>query len=494
MSSSTEQLDFNHYLSRRRFDDDNDDQRDFLDLHRRLRQPYTIQTPLINDQTMAGISLAQNYLIESPTFLSDYTNLLELDASENELFDTEFLLYRSNDNQMESSRPLVHPFLRRINLSYNHIEHLPVNLHYLRFLHTLDLSYNYLKNLPDNFGLLEQLHVLILNDNHLNSFPKSFTRLEQLECLNLSSNRFQSIDMMKNFPKLRTLAIDANPLTRFPVLLHTCENLQEISAANIQLEKLREITCEYFQLFPRLKKLNLSYNQLTNRFFSTLSRSFNVLEEFSLDHNQLNDLFSLISLTPSLSLIDLSFNLFTHLPQDLHSQLKILRLAHNHLQMDVNDCLQLKSLQELDLEHNDIEDLPYQFLQCTHLQLLNLSSNPLKQFPEILLQLRSLNQLLLHGNEFSQLPSYEFVRKYFHRTLNVLNFSRNHLQSNLHELTGLKALRYLDLSDNHLSELHQDFRTMTCLQVLKLNGNRLTRVPLCLYQMSKENDVKYLGK
>ena len=208
----------------------------------------------------------------------------------------------------------------------------------------------------------------------------------------------------------------------------------------------------------------------------------------------MNDLFGLLSLTPDLSLLDLSFNLFICIPQGIQSELKILRLSNNQIQLNGNDCGQLKSIQEFDLDHNEIDDIPYQFLQCAQLQSLNLSSNPLQQFPEILLQLRSLNKLVLDNHGLSQLPSCEIFRKTFHRTLNVLNLSGNQLQSNLHELTGLKALRYVDLSDNHLSELHQDFRLMTCLKVLKLNRNKFTRFSECFYQMNKEKNEKSLGK
>ena len=122
MNSSEQPFDLKDYLSLRSFDD-HDHQMHFLDLHRRLRQRYTIQN-LTNHQTIAGISLAQNYLIQIPNFVSDLTNLVELNASENGLHDAKFLLYRVNSNEMEYSRPLIHPFLRRINLSFNHIESL----------------------------------------------------------------------------------------------------------------------------------------------------------------------------------------------------------------------------------------------------------------------------------------------------------------------------------------------------------------------------------
>src|SRR5689334_379390 len=81
----------------------------FLNLDRCLRQPYTINN-ISNNETIGGISLSYNYLLQMPNFVSDYINLIELNASHNDLYNTEFLLYRTlNDN--ETYRPLIHPFL-----------------------------------------------------------------------------------------------------------------------------------------------------------------------------------------------------------------------------------------------------------------------------------------------------------------------------------------------------------------------------------------------
>jgi len=182
-------------------------ERNFLNLDRCLIQPYTIDQ-FLNNETITGISFSHNYLIDIPSFVSDYTNLIELDGSHNELHNSEFLLYRNLTKTDQSNRPLVHPFLEKINLSFNHIKILPLNLHYLRFLHTLDLSFNYLEELPNTIGYLEQLHRLILNDNYLKCLPSTFTRLIQLEYLNLSFNQFQSIDIIKNFLNLKFISLN----------------------------------------------------------------------------------------------------------------------------------------------------------------------------------------------------------------------------------------------------------------------------------------------
>lgn len=93
-------LPLNDHLSRQRVDNHHIN---FLNLDRCLRQPYLIND-LDNNEAIGGISLADNYLIQMPTFVSDYTNLTELNGSHNELNDAEFLLYGSwNDSERTES-------------------------------------------------------------------------------------------------------------------------------------------------------------------------------------------------------------------------------------------------------------------------------------------------------------------------------------------------------------------------------------------------------
>ena len=75
----------------------------FLDLDRCLRQPYVIND-ISNNQTIAGISLAYNYLIQMPIFICTYPNLIELNVSHNELNNVEFILYEPlNDDELNES-------------------------------------------------------------------------------------------------------------------------------------------------------------------------------------------------------------------------------------------------------------------------------------------------------------------------------------------------------------------------------------------------------
>ncbi|CAF5139511.1 unnamed protein product, partial [Rotaria magnacalcarata] len=210
-------------------------------------------------------------------------------------------------------------------------------------------------------------------------------------------------------------------------------------------------------------------------------------------HNQFTTIFSLLSTAKSLRLLDLSYNSLEHIPQCTNSNLEILHLSHNKIELHPNECVYLKTIIELDLDHNQIEHIPNEFIQCVNLRSLNVAFNQLHAFPKIILQLRSLNKLVINHSKFQHLTTKDLFDKYFYRTINILNLSSNHLQTNLHELTGLKALTYLDLSHNQLHEIDDDFKLLSCLKILKLNNNKFPSFPSCLYEMSYGKDQKYIG-
>ena len=89
------------YLSIRQVENQ---QVNYLNLHRCLRQNYTIES-ISNPESVAGISVAGNYLIQMPKFASDYTNLIELNGSHNELNTIEWILYRTEAS--ENDKPKV---------------------------------------------------------------------------------------------------------------------------------------------------------------------------------------------------------------------------------------------------------------------------------------------------------------------------------------------------------------------------------------------------
>ena len=315
-----------------------------------------------------------------------------------------------------------------------------------------------------------------------------------MQSLNLSHNYFQSIDGIKNFPNLKYFSINSNPLVKFPSLLYTCSNLEDLSFSSTQLNKMNNITLETFNQFSKLKKLDLSKNSLNNEFLSSSAKSFDCLEELNLQNNQFTNIFSLLSTMKSLYLLDLSFNSLTNIPECLNANLKTLRLSYNNIELQSKDCTYLKHIITLELDHNQVKQLPNEFIQCLHLKSLNISFNQFMKFPDIILRLRSLNKLIFNNSKLKFLTSIDLLKEYFYRTLNMLDLSNNNLHTNLNELTILKALTYLDLSYNQLYELDEDFKFLTCLKILKLHNNKFSNCPPWLYETSKNGDQKYVGK
>jgi len=82
--------------------------------------------------------------------------------------------------------------VRRINLSYNKLTHLPEDFIKIDKLRELDLSKNHLKTLPKNFGQLEYLRKLDLLGNQLEQLPFSFFELKNLQWLDLKDNPLSS--------------------------------------------------------------------------------------------------------------------------------------------------------------------------------------------------------------------------------------------------------------------------------------------------------------
>lgn len=134
------------------------------------------------------------------------------------------------DESMEGCTPEKVGRVRRAEFYFFNIkEPLPFAVKYLTaadelyffgntntFLLSLDLG--------DDISELTQLRRLTVGSYGLVSLPNSFTKLKNLEYLNISSNNFQTVpEQLKaeNFPKLRTLVLNANQRSSISDLSNT---------------------------------------------------------------------------------------------------------------------------------------------------------------------------------------------------------------------------------------------------------------------------------
>ncbi|XP_062080029.1 receptor-like protein EIX1 [Humulus lupulus] len=225
-----------------------------------------------------------------------------------------------------------------------------------------------------------------------------------------------------------------------------------------------------------LKYLDLSYNNFTNKFSTTLSDS---LEHLDLSRNQFKGPFPNLSNFSYLRVLDVSSNSFTGLVTEVHfeklSKLKTLYLSDNPLTLKINSTwippfqlhnLSLSScnlgpqfptwfktqvnISFLDISNSRIEDsIPNWFsIQSTKLNFLNPSSN--KLHGSIPYYLSNVKILDLSYNRFNNLTT--LLCEPVNGTTKLLDISNNMLYGTLSDCHwNLKSLIVLKLDKNNLS-------------------------------------------
>jgi Leucine-rich repeat (LRR) protein len=228
-----------------------------------------------------------------------------------------------------------------------------------------------------------------------------------------------------------------------------------------------------------LQCLNVSYNLLEALDFVY---SLPGLVELFASNNRVVGINYMMNMS-GLEVLDLSFNLITHLPDSLPARmpsLRILKLAHNLLEaFEVNDFV-WNSLVELDLSSNRIR----RFSLCStchlpNLELLDLSSNQLLTIcPDWFKMFPSLASFDASYNPVSVITGHTFAVCSQLVTLSLSHLDR--LQSvDSDAFVGLKQLHTLSLSHNKLLNiLHADtFCHVADLSQLELNSNNLSSLP-----------------
>ncbi|XP_060541538.1 transforming growth factor beta activator LRRC32-like [Pantherophis guttatus] len=251
-----------------------------------------------------------------------------------------------------NSRPPYLPALLSLDLSYNEIQSIPsqffdsmLSLQFLNLsknclqtfgtsnelalLSVLDLSCNSLKNLKLESNTLRGLREFHLQDNHLQELrPDIFQGLPYLQWLDLRNNKVHLCDSHSGsrrqrlspnvphscvsfvrVPKLQYLYLSANRLKNLPMYNFFGTKLRVLDVSmnwGLQIEAKSlvglEFSLEYldlhgnglttlnvdFSLFPHLRYLNLSDNQLS--WLPAWSEDCCVLEVLDLHNNSFNSL------------------------------------------------------------------------------------------------------------------------------------------------------------------------------------------------------------
>ncbi|XP_020698802.1 probable inactive receptor kinase At5g10020 [Dendrobium catenatum] len=385
----------------------------------------------------------------------------------------------------------------------------------MRALQNLSLAGNlFTGRLVPAIGAMTSLQHLDLSVNRFyGPIPGKITNLWSLVHLNLSWNGFKGgfPAGIQNLQQLRVLDLRSNELWgEVGAMLSELRNVEHVDlSSNNFYGGLFMDSSNLSSLGNTAKYMNLSFNQLSGRFFSNDSmKVFKSLEVLDLGQNRLiGELPSFASLY-NLKVLRARNNLLTGpIPEDLFGdamQLMDLDLSGNGFTGSI-ETVSSSSLNFLDLSSNSLSGhLPSNLARCmsvdlsknmlsgdlvamqnwgSTLEVIKLSSNDLSgSLPSALGRHPKLSIVDLSLNKLtgSVLPSF-----FTSLTLTFLNLSGNHFNGSIPlqtshpaeslALSSYNHLQSLDLSNNSLyGSLPHEISSMPSLKVLILGKNSLS--------------------
>ncbi|GFR32200.1 leucine-rich repeat-containing protein 40 [Trichonephila clavata] len=406
--------------------------------------------------------------------------LEELDLSNNNLKKLPHcigFLSRVNNLNLSNNELTVLPVeigdlmaLKHLDISKNKLKSLPTLIEMLHHLEQLYVQYNYIKELPPlaNCKSLKEIHagfnnietlstefletlpnikLIDLRDNKIPDIPDTICTLQSLERLDVSNNALTSLPYtLGTLPHLKFLSIDGNPMRsirrdiiqRGTVQLlrwlrsriedpSVLKNMSGMSISETDGHKNKNSGCD-------IDKFSLKASRtltLSNKNMSSVPKD--VIEA---------------ACTADVTVIDLSKNGFTHVPEEFEMilpKLTEINLGHNKL-INVPSFIGLgQHLQYLDFRNNQLQTLPAEVANISTLREINICFNKFHSLPTALYGLKKLEIILASDNQIedidvsglSQIPS-----------LAVLDLHNNSIKVVPPELGNLKQLRSLLLDGN----------------------------------------------
>ncbi len=303
---------------------------------------------------------------------------------------------------------------------------------------SLKLNSNNFVNIPATLQDLEGLEILTMAHNKVVKLKGSlFSKNINLKELDLNSNEIKTIDL-NGFPNLHILNLSGNNIT----------NIKPIQQANIKKIILfnNELNDFPYELkgISNLNSLDLSYNSfdtISNNLTNDLSK-FNALISIDLKGNQLTDFPTALGQMPKLEQIELKNNKISgELILSGFNALKDLSLQQQFINSFIIESNSLQNLNNIQFSGNEISEFEIKstLINCS---LLDLSTNEIKVIPPSITLLKNLEELNLSNNKLTEIPNLEELAQ-----LKKLSLYSNNLTT-LKDVKLPASLEELDLSNN----------------------------------------------
>lgn len=357
------------------------------------------------------------------TIFQHQPNLKLIDLSYNSIVEIDNTTFEQNKK------------LSEINLSHNALSSLNnVIFSHLHELKIIDLSFNQIEFIDvDAFWNNRKLITLRLFNNPLSRFDcNSFLPLKNLRFIEANLDNINELDLscagssfiesdaeiVIRLPgvenELKCSKLQLNQVRRFSIAGHQLQNVKKVLALlgtaleNLDLSSnyLGTVDSNTFRVFENLKhlklsranvyglnddvfqhqqlvELDISYNNMGNVNFDSLSRTLRHLSSLNIAGVQLTTVSKLLQLlSPSLESLDISSNFVGWLEGDEFqhmNNLNFLNLSNTRLGEFKFNTFHLTKLKSLDISYNHLGSLDFSLFarKFNHLEVLNLEANDL---------------------------------------------------------------------------------------------------------------------
>jgi Leucine-rich repeat (LRR) protein len=349
------------------------------------------------------------------------------------------------------------------------------------YLTTIEITYSHLERVPMKICRTETVENLILSNNIIQEIPTCLSELPSLKQIDLSYNKVRSLHLEK-IKKLKYLFIHHNKIRRIRKTAFSYGgNFQEL---DISYNRIKSIDQHALQGLHNLRIVNLSFNEIEMLDFF-LPKKIEIIE---LSDNNITKVLATI-ITPlkilqHLNLADNKIEKLDHYIFLKNKELLVLKLSNNILKRV--DFVMPQKIEEIYLDGNQIEVLSNDVFQnVKNLKKLILSNNKIKKINKRMVMrsgdLTTITELKLDGNLFVSIDDIKFPLK----NVQHLDMSHNRLVTIDLEIFTNSSLKTLNLHNNTIKDIKtiqtdkmMDEIYMRNIEVLNVSYNRLNTAPL----------------